>query len=592
MIDVRAQFELVFDKFQQHTKHDWAAESLPERFWNTPDLEPRPMFSNHAPSATPPSLAKLVCIWLGIIFYLKWPTLTEAPVWDAAFGLFPAAAELADNGFNLPSLLQQPTFWEGGPNCHAESIVTWITAVVLWLVEKGPRAFVVLHVLHFGAAAWTLAVLHRLTAKTLGHAMAWLLCGTLLLCPMFRVQVGAMYFEIPLAACTVSAVAAYADGKLGRALIWSTLAVMVKQSGLVVAGALAAAALLRRVPVAKRLGLALSFACLGLAVGIGPLLFSPALAAVTDSSPSDSWWEFMRRHHVFFLRSVPDVTAGYCLLLVVGLLRLRETWRSLVSETPSDPLATPTRPRDETISGGTDEPDVSVSSSRRSLPPNVVGVAYLLLVMFGLFFFITPYFAHLDFYCLPRYFVSILPLMFFVGTYWLATLTAPRLAAIALAIMAMLFVGNRNGEWYPLEDSNHLSVHERSESYRLIVAAQQEVVLAASDLPDNAVIFYGLPEHYFLKYPWMGYAARRHPGGRCVSLRAERPKSAKTEDLPEQFFVILDDRFLGGRELRMILRAATKNPSREVSLLRQVQNGPFAVSLFELKPKSPSPNPP
>ena len=117
------------------------------------------MFSNHAPSTAPLSMTRLFCIWLGIVVLLKWPTLTEPPVWDAAFGLFPAAAELANNGFNLPNLLQQPTYQNGGPNCHAESLVTWITAAVLWAAGQGPRAFSILHVLHFSTAAWTLAVL-------------------------------------------------------------------------------------------------------------------------------------------------------------------------------------------------------------------------------------------------------------------------------------------------------------------------------------------------------------------------------------------------------------------------------------------------
>lgn len=550
------------------------------------------MLSEHAPSMTPPSLIKLFCIWLGIVFFLKWPALAEPPVWDAAFGLFPAAAELADNGFNLPSLLQQPTFWDGGPNCHAESIVTWITALVLRLMGKEPQAFAVIHVLQFGTAAWTLAVLHRLTAKTLNSSMAWALCGALLLCPLFRVQVGAMYLEIPLAACTISALAAYADGKLGRALIWSALAVTVKQTGLIVPGALAAAALVRRGSMAKRFGLAASFAGLGLVLALGPLWFTPVLAGAVKTTASGSWLEFMRRHHVFFLRAVPDVTAGYCLFVFLGLIRIRTIWRSL-----GDGLTThadlphagtaesiPTATVGEAVAG-----NVEVPRPHLSTPPNFVGVAFLLAVMFGLFFFVVPYFARLDFYCLPRYFVALLPCLFLGGAYWVATIASPRLATIGLAVLAMLFVGNRNGEWYPLEEGNHLSIHERSESYRMVVAVQQEGGRAVSNLPDNSVIFYGLPEHYFLKYPWMGYATRKHPGGRCITLPPERPKSTKKEDMPDQYYVLLDDRFLGGRDLRIILRAADKDPSREVVLRQQFQRGPFAVSLYEVRPKSPSP---
>ncbi len=537
------------------------------------------MLSDPTPSTTPPSLTKLFWVWLGIVLLLKWPTLTEPPVWDSAFGLFPAASELANNGFNLSSLLQQPTYQNGGPNCHAESLVTWITAVVLWGAGQGPKAFTILHLLNFGAAAWALAVLHRLTTQTLGRWLGWMLCGTLLLCPLFRVQVGSMYLEIPLAAFAVSAVAAYSEGKIGRALVWSTLAVMVKQTGLNVAGALAVAALVRPGSVAKRLGLSASFAGLGLAVALGPVAFTPVLAGAADSTPPASWWAYMSNNHVPYLLCIPDVTLACGLFVVVGLIRLPEIWRSLASGPMSDKLALVE----------TSEPIVGELPPQPSSPPSALGVAFLLTVMFGLFFFCAPYHAHLDFFCLPRYFVLILPCVMFGGAYWIATLTSPRVAAIALAVTAMFFVGNRNGVWYPADDSNNVAVHERSESYRAIVAAQLEAVRAASNLPDDAVIYYGLPEHYFLKYPWLGYAARQHPGGRCVALSQERPKSILAADLPEHFFVILDAPFLGDRELRAILRNALKDPARQVIQLRKVKRGPFSVSLIEVKPKLTNP---
>lgn len=535
------------------------------------------------------SLTGVFLVWFLAIVCLKWSALSEPPVWDAALGLFPAAAELANNGFNLPSLLQQPTYLNGGPNCHAESLVTWLTAAVLWAVGPGPKAFSVLHVLHFAAAAWTLAVLHRQTAQSLGRSLAWMLCGTLLLCPLFRVQIGAMYLEIPLAACVVSAVAAYADGKLGRALIWSTLAVMIKQTGLIVAGTLAVAVLVRPGSPAKRIGMALCFAGLGLAVAVGPMLWTPVLAGAAASSPPASWWEFMRGNHIPYLVSIPDVTVGCFLFVLIGLIRLREVWRSLANGTVPDNVATAAQLPGENVSIASNGSIAGESTSQRLPPPSAVGAAFLLTVMFGLFFFVAPYHARLDFFCLPRYFVAILPCVFFGATYWIATLTSPRLAAIVLVAVAMLFLGNRNGVWYPADYSNNVAVQERSESYRWIVAAQQEAVRTASNLPDDAVIYYGLPEHYFLKYPWMGYAVRKHPGGRCVFLPEECPKSPKKEDLPERFFVILDAPFLGDHELQSILHHASKDPTRQVRLHRKVQHGPFSVSLLEVQPKQPSP---
>ena len=132
------------------------------------------MSQEHSPAIPARSLTGMFLVWLAVIFVVKWRSLAEPPVWDAVFGLFPAAGELADNGFNLSSLLQKPSCRDGGPNTHSESLVTWISAGVLWLLGKGPRAFTALHVLHFSAAAWALSVLHRFLVPL--WAARWLGC--------------------------------------------------------------------------------------------------------------------------------------------------------------------------------------------------------------------------------------------------------------------------------------------------------------------------------------------------------------------------------------------------------------------------------
>jgi hypothetical protein len=46
-------------------------------------------------------------------------------------GLFPAAITLADNGFDVVELPGMPDYFEGGPNTHSTSPVTFATSVVL-----------------------------------------------------------------------------------------------------------------------------------------------------------------------------------------------------------------------------------------------------------------------------------------------------------------------------------------------------------------------------------------------------------------------------------------------------------------------------
>lgn len=547
------------------------------------------MFASRTPAVTLPSVAKLFCVWIVVIVGLKWPSLSEPPVWDAVFGLFPAAGELADNGFDLPSLLKKPNCRVGGPNTHSESLVTWITAGVLWLAGKGPRAFAILHLLHFAVAAWALAVLHRFTIQLWGRLTAGLFITTLLLCPLFRVQVGALYFEIPLAACTVAAVVTFSQGQVGRSVFWSTLGVLVKQAGLVVAGALALAAMCQPGSLAKRFQRGFCFAASGLIAAFWPLISTPVLSGVKESDPPGSWWQFFSEKHLGYLTAIPDITATFCLVALIGLFRLKDVWRSLSSDAVVPFGAMSVSPTDVPINTASDQPVASHSGSMGEAPNHALGVSFLLVVMFALFFYVMPYLARLIVLGLPRYFVFILPFIFLALTHWLARLISPRRTAIVLASVAVLFVVNRDGRWYPKDERDEISVLERSESYRWIVAAQREAAETAARLPDDAVIYYGFEDHFFQKYSWLGYAHRTHPGGRALFLPDERPKSTKMEDMPERFFVIYANPNLFGYEAHLLLRRASKDSSRKVRLFRRCQRGPFRIDIYEVVTVTPSP---
>jgi hypothetical protein len=516
------------------------------------------------------------------IFCLKWRSLDEPPVWDAVFGLFPAAGDLADNGFNLSSLLQKPTCRVGGPNTHSESLVTWITAVVLWMFGKGTQAYAILHVLNFCTAAWTLSMLHRFIAQTWDRTRAWLFCVMLLLCPLFRVQVGTLYFEIPLTACTVAAVIAFSNRQFGRAVLWSTLAVLIKQAGLVVAGTLALAAFCQKTSWTKRWSRSVSFAASGLLAAFWPLVSSSVLAGVKDNTPRGSWWQFMTESHLGYLASVPDITAAFCLVAIIGLFRPRELWKSLASVTDSASVS-----NTGTDSSSQETASLKAVPDSECAAPGVLGVSFLLVVMYALFFFVTPYLARLTVLCLPRYFVFILPFIFFALTHWLARLTSPRRSIVVMAVVAILFVGNREGTWYPRNERDEISVLERGEAYRWVVAVQREAAQTASNLPDDVTIYYGFEDHFFQTYPWLGYAHRRHPGGRALFLPEERPKSFKMADLPERFFVIYANPNLFGYEAHLLLKRASKDSSRQVRLFRRCQRGPFLVDIFEVVTVAP-----
>ena len=538
------------------------------------------MSQEHSPAIPARSLTGMFLVWLAVIFVVKWRSLAEPPVWDAVFGLFPAAGELADNGFNLSSLLQKPGCRDGGPNTHSESLVTWISAGVLWLLGKGPRAFAALHVLHFSAAAWALSVLHRFLVPLWGRAMAWLFCGTLFLCPLFRVQVGALYFEIPLTACTVAAVVSFSDGKLGRAVVWSTLGVLVKQAGLVTAGALTVAAFCLPGSLASRLRRSGSFAACGLAAAFWPLISSSVLSDVADKSPHESWWQYFSSMHVGYLTAIPDIALAFVLVALIGLLRWKEIWNTLT--TTASPVIDTNSLSVGSIDSGSDRTTVASENPPARMPPRALGVSFLLVVMYALFFFVTPYIARLFVLGLPRYFVFILPFLLFALTHWLVSWSSLRIARLALVCVAILFYGNREGLWYPKDGRDEISVLERGENYRLMVEVQREAAHTAANLPDDVVLYYGFEDHFFQKYPWLGYADRTHPGGRSLGLASERPKSSQMQNLPERFFVIYSNPYLFGREANTILRNASKDPTRQVRLFRRCKRGPYKVDIVEV----------
>ncbi len=548
--------------------------------------------------------------WLAVIVALKWPTVFEPPVWDAAFGLFPAAGALADSRFDLRAVMQLPPFTLGGPNCHTDSIVTWLTAVVLMVVGKQPTALTVLHIFHFCAGAWTLAVLHCFVSDSLGRRVAWLVCATLLACPLFRVQIGAMYFEIPLAACTISALHAFARGRFGRAIVWSTLAVMVKQSGVIVAGTLIAAVLLQRTSWSRRFWFAAGFILPSTLAAAWPLIGSLQLDSIASKATFESWWAYMCWHHVPYLRAIPDITLAFGLFGILGLLRSRRVYDSLRSV--RDPDATNgfgepggllriqaamqrQHAPDLARLGGADVVSDVVSDATRSdvrtgprSPTNHLGLAYLLTLAFAGFFFFVPFVGKLDIYCLPRYFVSILPLVIYGLTHLLSVQVSRSAVALCLISVSVWFVANRDGRWYPEARGNNVAVIERTESYRWLVQAQQAAAQATADIVGNSLLLYGLPEHYFFQHPWMGYSHQTPPGGRCVTLRRERPDPFQASTLPDRCFVLLDASLLGGRDLKALLREAESDPTRKVQLVRGFTRGPYSVDLFEVSKVEPT----
>ena len=238
---------------------------------------------------------------LSLILALKWDTVARPPVWDTAMGLFPAAITLADNGFDVVELLGMPDYFEGGPNTHSTSPVTFATAVVLKVSGGGERAFVILHLLHFAMAALALVLLFRLARPLFGGLGTFFLCLSVLLYPVFSAQVGFLYMEVPLFLCAVAALHAFTNKRFRGAVLWSALAYATKEAGIIVPATLAAATVIENRPLSvrlKRVGLLSVFPLLwtvtiwSLAQWSGGGSTGPTLAS-TFSNTFGGFWHYL-----------------------------------------------------------------------------------------------------------------------------------------------------------------------------------------------------------------------------------------------------------------------------------------------------------
>jgi hypothetical protein len=476
--------------------------------------------------------------------------IDQPPVWDTTTGLFPAAIVLAENGFDLADLLSRPGWAQGGPNIHQFSSVTWGTALVLWLVPEREVWLPLLHAIHFALAAGPLLGAFRLGASLLPPPLALASVCALLLFPLFQTQVGYLYTELPLAFCTVWAVHAASERRFGRAALWSALACSVKEAGLVVPVALAAGAALERGPLAEKLrrvaalavpaavfvGLQLAFALpVEQAFGVRPIPYGEQLRDVARK-----------------LGMLPDLCALLLGFAVSAALALPASWRALRLDGGDDPAA------------------------------RVRALSLLVVGAFAGFYLLVPT-TGVEVYVLPRYYVQIAPFVL-LGCVDLAyRLGGVRRTAGGVALLALFFLLNRSGELvYPPVPGNEFSLAERSAEYRDLLFVQRELLDAAKALPEDLPVFYGLPEHFLLQYPRLGYAEQPLRNGHCIWLDARR-RRPRLADFPERFAILYDFIGYGGVQLQSLVRQARAHPERQVRVT-PFERGRYRTLLFEISP--------
>ncbi|MEX2214886.1 MAG: hypothetical protein WD768_12195 [Phycisphaeraceae bacterium] len=483
---------------------------------------------------------------LALVMGLKFGGWTEIPYWDAAMGVFPASLTLAETDFDYPSLLEAPTFFEGGPNVHATSLITLVYAVIIKLSPTHTGAYFIIHLTNYILSAGIVALLYAWSWPLLGRAGAILSAFTALLFPVVFTQAGQMYLEIPCLFAATAAMMCFKGRQIIQATVWSAVAVAIKQPGIVVAGTLSLLTLFDYGPLSRRLLRGAAIAAPSLIVLFG---FVGSHAAAGDRY---TYIEFLR-HVWFYIKAVPDLLILICATPLFIALMSPRVWR---------PSTTPD----------------AASKSQRIF-------SYVFMLMFLAFYLLVPLVGTI--HMLPRYYVLIIPLMILNVADSAKALLGQKAMMTLLSVCLVFSLLNYNGRLYPRIPGNNGAIAERSAEYSDLLKAQRDILAAAEQLPPEVPVFYGLPEHYFSNYPAMGYVERSIANGRCFTY--ERKYAVlDINEFPNHFFLLLTS----GPNLNWVKTQADNDPSRYSVNIWTFPQGNFQTRLIEIRrliPTAPSP---
>lgn len=449
--------------------------------------------------------------------FLHSSILTQPPVWDASFSVFPAAQTLVETGYDYPSLTGRPGYLDTGPNVHSLSPVTLVTAVALDALGEGSAMLVALHLVHLAIAAAAGAGVFRIARTALQPAPALSAAVAAMALPVVLTQAGFLYLEMPLLAATAWALAAWLADRRLVALGLVVLAVAIKQPGLAVGAALAIATFLG--PGShRRLAWAAGYASVPLAVAA--VILEITGDAVPRLDPSLGVLGTGAANSLAFLRLMPDVMIVIVAYALLRLLRDRGKHGTA-----------------GTHAGGAD---------RLSL------VAGALVLAFFAFHAAS---VGVGFVVLPRYWVQLLPIVVVAGFGELRRFVGAATVATAGVGFAIISLVNQAGVLYPQPDCADFVCYERSAEYLPFVANQLDAAEAVAALPESVPVVVNRGTAYRLTYTANTYVAKRI--GALITVNERPPAAASDLDgYPDEFYIVSDGLGDGAAEIERLLEAA------------------------------------
>lgn len=502
-------------------------------------------------------------VFLGLIVALKWSSVFMPPIWDEAVSVFSAADYLAGHHFDVAGMLREP-----GCGAHWVSLMSFISALVMWGLGGGKVAWAVLHVLQWCLGAAAGVVFMRLLAPVTGRGVAWLGGLLLLATPVMLGQLGSMYVEVPVLLFGVGAVSLFMAGRHGLAATMCVLACFTKESGFLVAASLGFAVLWDRTTGwRQRLPRALMYVVPSLLLVLVTGLCVAGVASVPRGLPAQAWERFKLISESTWWVSCnffPDhliILVGAGLLAVFLMARQCQVlWRQRSAV-------------------------AMAQETRLEIVAAVFVAGYLV------FYFVLVPLVWNDPNYLPRYLVQALPFIIILLLRLPSMRAHPGAASVVLVALLLCGLANRRGILYRPTPFSDMSMLERSEEITDGYAVTRDcLAMAERVIPPGVPLVMCPPTFLLTQHPSFGYVSRALPNAINVldSGRAAAFLASDPDVLPPRFALLYDFPRLGGPRIKQLIRFSGANGALfELRQTHQFSRGCYRAVLVEVvrKPK-------
>lgn len=181
-------------------------------------------------------------LWLTVLLAaLRYEVLLLPPSYDFAVGIFPEAEFLARTNFDylrLRNAEKHSLDEHGGPRSYLTSAMPTVYALITMASPSIPVALAIYHLGTIACGAATMVTLYATLAPIISRRHAFLVATASLVAPAYCVQLDMTGMEAPLTLAVVAMAAALSRDRVGLAILWSCVAVLIKPSGLVATVAL------------------------------------------------------------------------------------------------------------------------------------------------------------------------------------------------------------------------------------------------------------------------------------------------------------------------------------------------------------------